>query len=250
MSALLVGALLIARRPMKSTLLIMTLNEVEGMRQIMPAIDPRWCDQIIVLDGGSTDGTIEWARAQGYQVMVQSRPGLHYAYAEVLPLIEGDIIVTFSPDGNSQVEAIPALIQKIREGYDLVIASRYLGPARSEDDDVLTGFGNWLFTRTVNLLHGGSYTDVMVILRAFTKQLIYDLDLHLEETYRLPDRMFGTIISWEPLMSVRALKRRKRIGELPFSEPPRLSGHRKLQMWRWGAAYYFQFFRELWYWRR
>lgn len=234
---------------MKATLLVVTLNEIVGMRQIMPKIDRSWCDQIIVLDGGSTDGTIEWARSHGLQVHVQSRPGLHYAYAEVLPLIEGDIIVTFSPDGNSQIEAIPTLIAKIREGYDLVIASRYLGSARSEDDDLLTGFGNWLFTRTVNLLHGGRYTDVMVILRAYTKKLVYDLDLHREEAYRVPERLFGTIISWEPLMSTRAAKRKMRITELPFTEPPRVSGERKLQVWRWGAAYYFQFFRELWYWR-
>jgi hypothetical protein len=47
------------------------------------------------------------------------------------------------------------LIAKMNQGYDMVIASRSLGPARSADDDWLTAFGNWPFTRTVNLLHGG-----------------------------------------------------------------------------------------------
>lgn len=45
----------------------------------------------------------------------------------------------------------------------MVIASRYLGAAKSEDDDFVTAFGNWLFTGTVNWLHGGHYTDAMVI---------------------------------------------------------------------------------------
>ena len=44
---------------MKTTLLVMTLNEIEGMKAIMPHIKNEWVDQIIVVDGGSTDGTIE-----------------------------------------------------------------------------------------------------------------------------------------------------------------------------------------------
>ena len=219
------------------------------MQKIMPRIDPSWCDQVIVLDGGSTDGSMEWAEANGFTVYQQRRKGLRFAYFEVLPLVEGDVIITFSPDGNCPPEGIPQLIAKIREGYDLVIASRYLDYAKSEDDDWLTGFGNWLFTRTVNLLHGGKYTDVMGIFRVFRKELVYDLDLLQEEAYALPERLFRTTISWEPLMSVRAAKRRKRIAEIPVDEPARIGGERKLQIWKWGAAYYFQFWRELWFWR-
>ena len=48
---------------MKVTLLIPTLNEITGMKAIMPLIKKEWCDQILILDGGSTDGTVEWARA-------------------------------------------------------------------------------------------------------------------------------------------------------------------------------------------
>jgi glycosyltransferase involved in cell wall biosynthesis len=237
-----------AHTPLKATLLALTLNEVEGVRAILPQIDRSWLHQIIVVDGGSTDGTVEWCRAAGFEVYVQRRPGLRHAYVEVLPRVTGDVIVTMSPDGNCPPDAVPRLLDKVREGYDLVIASRYLDEARSEDDDVLTGFGNWLFTRTVNVLHGGRYTDCMGIYRAFTRTLVDDLDLHRDEGYALPERLFGTIVSWEPLMSVRAVKRRVRIAEIAVSEPPRIGGTRKLQMFRWGAAYYFQFWRELWHW--
>lgn len=233
----------------KTTLLVLTLNEIEGMRRIMPQIQPHWCDQIIIVDGGSTDGTIEWAREHGYEVHVQSRKGIRFAYFEVVPKVTGDVIISFSPDGNCPISAIPDLIAKMREGHDLVIASRYLPGAQSDDDDMLTAFGNWLFTRTVNLLHGGRYTDVMVILRAFRKSVIADLALLDDAAYELPERLFGTVISWEPLMSVRAAKRRLRVAEIAADEPARIGGERKLQMWRWGAAYYFQFWRELWFWR-
>lgn len=234
---------------MTTTLLVMTLNEIDGMKVIMPQINPSWVDQIIIVDGGSNDGTIEWARESGYHVYVQKEKGFRHAYTEVWPLIEGDIVITFSPDGNSVPALIPVLTTKIAEGYDMVIASRYLHGAKSEDDDIVTAFGNWLFTKTVNVLHGGNYTDVMVIYRAYKKSLADELGLHRDDAYTLPERLFRTKISWEPLLSVRAAKKNLRVTEVPGDEPPRIGGERKLQVLRWGAAYYFQFFRELWFWR-
>lgn len=234
---------------MKITLLVLTWDELEGMKVIMPRIKKEWCDQIIILDGGSTDGTIEWAKENGYFVYVQKEPGFRHAYVEVLPYVEGDVVITFSPDGNSIPELIPDIIAKMQEGHAMVIASRYLGPAKSEDDDVVTGFGNWLFTKTVNVLHGGHYTDAMVIFRAYRTKVIYDLDLDKDEGYRLAEWLFHTRISWEPLLSVRAAKRKLSVAEIPGDEPPRIGGERKLKILQWGAAYYFQFMREVFFWR-
>ncbi|MHB1608717.1 MAG: glycosyltransferase family 2 protein [Acidiferrobacter thiooxydans] len=234
---------------MSVTILALTLNEIDGVRAILPRIKRQWYDQLIVVDGGSSDGTIEWCRAEGYDVYVQRRHGIRFAYLEVFPLVSGDIVLTLSPDGNCDPDVIPALLEKMHQGYDLVIGSRYLDDAHSDDDDFITGFGNWLFTRTVNLLHKGNYTDCMVIYRAFRRSLITELDLDKDESYELSERLFGTVISWEPLMSVRALKAQKRVGEVPAGEPPRIGGVRKLQIFRWGAAYYFQFWREVWFWR-
>jgi glycosyltransferase involved in cell wall biosynthesis len=227
----------------------MTLDEINGMKAIMPRVKPEWCEQIIVVDGGSTDGTIEWARANGYEVYVQQQQGFRHAYTEVWPQIIGDNVITFSPDGNSIPELIPALIERMHEGYDMVIASRYHPGATSDDDDLVTGFGNWLFTRTVNLLHGGQYTDVMVIFRAYRKNLAFELGLDRDDAHALAENLFGTRISWEPLLSVRAAKARVKISEIPGDEPPRIGGKRKLEILRWGAAYYFQVWRELWFWK-
>lgn len=231
------------------SLVVPTLNEIEGMKVIMPRVKPEWCDQILILDGGSTDGTVEYSRGQGYDVYVQKKKGFRHAYEEALPFITGDIIVTFSPDGNSIPELIPSLINEIAKGYDMVIASRYLGSAASEDDDIVTGFGNWLFTKTINVLHGGNYTDAMVIYRAYRKELIYSLELLDDAGYRLAERLFRTKISWEPLLSVRAAKKKLKVHEIPGDEPARIGGERKLQVLKWGAAYYFQFLRELFCWR-
>lgn len=231
------------------SLVVPTLNEIVGMRVIMPRVRREWVDQIIVLDGGSTDGTVEYARDEGYEVHVQREPGIRFAYREVLPLVRGDVILTFSPDGNSVPELLPRLVAKMDEGYDMVIASRYKPPARSADDDRITAFGNWLFTRTVNLLHGGRYTDAMVIYRAYRTRLVRELELDDDRWYRTPEWLFRTRVSWEPLLSARAARRKLKVCEIPGDEPPRVGGTRKLQVLKWGAAYYFQFVRDFLFWR-
>lgn len=234
---------------MKVTLLVPTLNEIEGMKTIMPKVKPEWCDQILVVDGQSTDGTAEYAREQGYDVVIQQQKGMRHAYMEALPHVKGDVILTFSPDGNSIPELIPECINKLKEGYDMVIVSRYAKGAKSYDDDAVTSFGNWLFTNMINLLHGGHYTDAMVIYRAYPKSLISELDLDKDDSYDFEEKVFGTNISWEPLLSVRCAKRKLKCADIPGDEPAREGGERKLQVLRWGAAYMYQVFREVFVWQ-
>ena len=222
---------------MTTTLFVLTKNEIEGMKAIMPQVKKEWCDQILVVDGNSTDGTIEYARAMGYDVYLQKKPGLRAAYQESWPLIKGEYVITFSPDGNSPPEYIPALIDKIKEGYDMVIGSRFYRGLKSADDDVFTAFGNRLFTTVINVLHKGNYSDAMTIYRIYPKELFYRLGLHEDATYALYERMFFTRIGIEPVLSVRCAKEMLKCAEIACPEPPRIGGERKLQIVRWGLAY-------------
>jgi glycosyltransferase involved in cell wall biosynthesis len=230
------------------TLFMPVLNEIEGMKAIVPQIRPEWCEQILVVDGGSRDGTLEYARECGFDTYVQRRRGIRFAYIEAWPLIRGNIVITFSPDGNCPPDAIPKLSAAMREGYDMVIASRYHGGMRSDDDDIVTRFGNWMFTNLINRLHGGQYTDAMGIFRAYRTELFSLLALDQEDSYAT-EKLLATTIGIEPLLSVRCAKRRLRTLDIPVPEPARLGGERKLQIVRWGGAYLLQIFRELYHWR-
>lgn len=233
---------------MKVTLVIPTFNEIEGMKLYMPQINPDWYDQLIIVDGHSTDGTVEYAKEQGYSVYTQKTFGLKNAYLEIYDMIEGDIVVTFSPDGNSIPELIPQLIEKVKEGNDMVIASRYKDHAKSDDDDIITGFGNWMFTKLINFLYDAKYTDAMVMYRGFKRNILRDLDLDKHITY-WPEKIFFTDICIMPILSIRAAKRKLKVAEIPGDEPARIGGVRKLQIVRWGLSYMTQVFTEKLFWR-
>jgi glycosyltransferase involved in cell wall biosynthesis len=220
------------------------------MQKVMPLVDKSLFCQILVVDGGSTDGTVGIARSMGFDVVVQKKPGMRSAYMEALPFVKGRSILTFSPDGNSLPEDLPLLIKKF-SGHDMVIASRYLNGAKSYDDDMITGFGNWLFTRSINLFHRARYTDAMVIYRIYRKSIIHQLGLLDYNSYGYAEKLFRTNISWEPLLSIRAARAGLRVAEIPSDEPARVGGVRKLQILKWGAAYYLQILTEIFTdWRR
>ena len=233
---------------LKTTLIIPTRNEIDGVKEIIPRIKPGWVDQIIIVDGNSTDGTVEYLEQRGYFVHSQEQDGMRNAYLEILPYVEGDIVITFSPDGNSIPELIPPLVKKMKEGYDMVIVSRYLDNAKSEDDNFISALANKTFTGTINLLFGGRYTDSMVIYRAYKKSLIYSLSLDQDSSYGFPEKLVGKPMSWEMLLSIRAAKRKLKVAEIPGDEPRRVDGTARTQ-WRWGFAYILQLFREVFFWR-
>jgi len=221
----------------KTTLLVWTLNEIQGMRLVMPRVRREWVDQILVMDGGSTDGTLEFARDRGYQIYRQVRPGLRTGRAEDWKHIEGDLVVTFQPDGNCLPESLPELIQTARKGYDLVVISRYTRGARSDDDDTVTTFGNRMFTSMINLLFRTHFTDAMSGYRAYPRDLPHRLRLFEDESYQPFERWSGVVGSWESLMSLRVAKYGLTWAEVPGSEPARIGGARKLRIFGWGFNY-------------
>jgi glycosyltransferase involved in cell wall biosynthesis len=149
------------------TLFIPVMNEIDGLRAIMPRINREWIDEIFILDGGSTDGSKEFLLSTGYQVVDQKTKGVKGAFWEAFELIRGDVIIPFSPDGNSIPEDIPKLIEKINEGYDMVIASRYLGTTKSQDDDFASFLANRILTGLINIFFCTKYTDGIGMYKAF-----------------------------------------------------------------------------------
>jgi|SRR5579875_78471 len=205
-----------SRNP-KIVLLLPTLNEIEGLKSTLPLIDRALFSEVIVVDGSSKDGTIEYALEAGCTVVSQIRPGLQYAIYDIGRAVPSDYIIEFSPDGNCKTEHLPELVAKLREGYDLVVVSRYLGSAKSHDDHMISALGNWLFTRMMRLLSDFPITDCLNIYRGFRRELLLDEDFGFY--------LKGPVL--EPLVSGLCALKRGRIGEIPGDEPPRIGGETK-----------------------
>jgi len=201
-----------------------TINEMVGMKAILPRIKREWVDEIIVVDKDSTDGTPEFAQQMGCITVKQKSRGLGGAYYDALEVATGDIIITFSPDGNSVPEIIPELVRKMNEGYDMVIVSRYLPGVKSEDDDWLTRIGNWMFTRIINVLFRAHYTDTLVMFRAWTRKL-----------YML-ERINDTVGGPEPHLCIVAARHRLKVADIPGDEPKRIGDVRKMRPFANGSA--------------
>ncbi len=215
---------------MRTTLVVQTLNEIVGLQKIMPQIKREWCDQIIILDGNSTDGSIEWCEQNGYQGFRQKKRGGWDAYKELYQsgLIEGDIVITLSPDGNCLPEAIPYLINEMEfGGYAMVVASRYKDGAKSYDDSKLSGLVNKILTKAINGLYGMNLTDALGIYRAYRWDLPIRFALWEEEDWYMKQLMkMTTLVSWEIALTMRCGKKKLKVGEIPADEPLRFDDNR------------------------
>jgi glycosyltransferase involved in cell wall biosynthesis len=200
---------------MKTTLAILALNEIDAIPHVLPKIQSHWVDEIIVVDGGSTDGTIEWCEAHGFRVLRQRRRGYGAAMREVIEHTDSDVVIEFMADGNSDPDAIPRLVAKISEGYDLVVGSRYIEGAKSYDDTLTTRFGNWCFTKLVNVLFGAHFSDAMMGFRAYRVDAFKTMEVD-EDGLTFPTQG-----------SIQFTRYGYRIAEIGASEPKRIGGVRK-----------------------
>ena len=199
---------------MKVAIVVFEINEIDGMRAMMPQIKKEWYDELIIVDGGSTDGTIEYARAQGYDIFVQQQKGVGGALNEAVRRVTADIVVLYAPDGSFIPDRIPAIIDEIRRGADIVNVTRYGYGARSEDDTVWTAPANRLFTMFVNLLFGRwfKFTDFLYTYVGFRRSLVDEMQVDC------------SLITWTQILMLRAMRAGRTIVEIPGSEPKRIGG--------------------------
>ena len=219
-----------AERRETVTIFMPTLNETDGLRAILPRISRDWYDEIIVVDGGSTDGTIEFLREQGINVQLEKRKGVVNAYNQGFHATKSDIFLTFTPDGNCVPELIPDLLNEVRKGYDIVFVSRYLPPARSHDDGTITAIGNFLFNRIINLLFRANYTDVLGGFRAYRRSAILQMGLNTQPDENFLTRRYDLLNTWEVGGCIRAAKLKLRTKEIPGDEPKRIGGVSKISV--------------------
>ena len=222
---------------MTTSVIIPTKNEITGVTHILPQVNLGWADEWIVVDGNSTDGTIEAAKKLGFDVIQQKGDGLGDAYREAVKHATGENILFFSPDGNAPPEYIPKLIKKMNEGdYDIVQISRFGKNGRSEDDTAVTAFGNRMFTFLVNTFFGGKLTDALFGFKIIKKKVFEGI--HLD----------GQFLTLEQQMSIKSMKLNLKITEIDGVEPKRLGDEAKMKPLTTGKQLSSQIIKEFIFW--
>jgi len=216
---------------------VLTLDEIDGVSEIMPKVKKEWADAIIFVDGGSTDGTQEKAKELGFEVIHQKNKGEGNACRVGTDATESDFVMFFSPDGNDDPDDIPKLIQKTKEGHDVIHISRFGKNSVSEDANLLDRFGNNMFTFLVNTFFGGNYTDALNGFRIIRRKL-WD-ELKTDAQY----------LNIEQQICIRLARRKIPILEIDGIEPKRIGGERKMRPLTTGAQLSYQIIKEFIFWK-
>ena len=229
-----------ARRNLKSprvSVVIPTLNEAENLPVVMPRL-PDGLFEVVVVDGGSTDGTIDVARQlrSDVRVVQQTGRGKGNALFVGLAAARGDILVTLDADGSADPAEIPRFVSVLVAGADVAKGSRFAQGGGSADITRARRMGNRALCHLVNRIYGTCYTDLCYGYNAFwadclpalcTPRPLYAVDPALESP-------LGEGFEVETVLNVRAAKGALRVWEVPSYELRRIHGQSNLKAMRDG----------------
>jgi len=217
----------------KVTVVIPAMNEAENLPHVLPRI-PRWVHEVVLVDGHSTDNTVEVAQQiwPSIRVVTQEGRGKGSALRTGFAVATGDIIVMLDADGSTDPNEIPAFIGALLAGADFVKGSRFMQGGGTADMTILRRLGNWGFTMSVRVLFGGSFSDLCYGYNAFWRKVVDRLELDAEG------------FEVETMMNVRALYHGLRVAEVPSFEADRVYGESNLRTFPDGWRVLKTIFRE------
>jgi glycosyltransferase involved in cell wall biosynthesis len=199
--------------PPTVSVVIPTLNEAANIAIVMERI-PKWVDDIIVVDGHSTDGTCDVVRESrpDARVIFQDGTGKGNALNCGFAAATGDIIVMLDADGSTDPAEIPRFIAALRTGADYAKGTRFITGGGSSDISKTRRIGNRALNIIVNRLWGAKYSDLCYGYNAFWRRHLSKL--HIDSS--------GFEV--ETLLNIKAHRANLAIIEVPSFEGYRLSG--------------------------
>ncbi len=236
-----VGEVMASRRARRNrvaprvSVVVPTRNEASNLPLVFSRL-PRALHQVIVVDGRSTDGTVEVARTlrPDVEVVAQTGKGKGDALALGFRHATGDIIVTLDADGSADAAEIPRFVALLVAGADFAKGSRFLHGGGSADITGIRSLGNRALCAVANRAYGAHFTDLCYGYNAFWADC---LD-HLSSPWpwfsgdSLAD--YGTGFEVETVINVRSVKGGLVVWEVPSYECRRLHGSSNLHAVRDG----------------
>ncbi len=205
------------------SLVIPTLNEEANIAHVLARV-PDWVHEVVLVDGRSTDGTIEVAQRVFPKVRVvhERRPGKGVALQAGFAAATGDIIAAIDADGSMDPVELHSYVGQLLAGADMVKGTRFAQGGGTVDMEWYRRLGNFGLLTLVRTLFGSRYSDLCYGYFAFWRTSLGVL---------APDAPGFEI---ETQINVRALKGKLKVAEVPSFEARRLHGESNLNTFRDG----------------
>lgn len=202
------------------SVIIPTLNEAKNLPLILPYLPMDWVDEVILVDGRSTDGTVEIAQQilPSVKVVLEKKKGKGAAMYAGYQAASSDILLVMDADGSNDPREIPRYIKPLLEGADFVKGSRFAPGGGTTDMSRVRKFGNGTFVLLSNMLFGTSFSDLCYGYHAFWRYCLDNLQLADINGFEI-----------DTVLYLQALRRKMRIVEVPSFEGYRFYGEGKLQ---------------------
>jgi glycosyltransferase involved in cell wall biosynthesis len=209
------------------SVVIPCLNEEAGVAEV---VRDAWSGvtasgrhgEVIVVDNGSTDRSVQLAEEAGARVVYEPRRGYGSAYLRGLAEAQGEYVVMADADCTYPVHDLPAFVDLLEAGNDLVLGSRFKGTIhRGAMPWAHRWIGNPILTFILNVFFGVRVSDAHCGMRAIRRSAVPRLELQ------------ATGMEFASEMILKASKRKLRVGEIPIEYQPRI-GESKLNTWRDG----------------
>lgn len=213
---------------MRISLCLLTWNEIDGCRKDLPCIDTSAFCEVLAIDNGSTDGTVEYMQEQGVTVLRQKYPTYNGAYRHAFEVFSGDALVFFHPKGTIATHHLTAFAPLFEQGFGHVIGSRCIRGSSNEEDRHLIRYRKWFVLAlgwTAYVLGGCRGPWIRDVLHGF-RGVTRDALTHMTFSER------GVSIDLE--MVVQGYRHTIRQAEFPVQEIPRASGGTHFPAWRTG----------------
>jgi glycosyltransferase involved in cell wall biosynthesis len=204
------------------SVVIPAINEARNLPWLATRM-PDGVKEIILVDGYSTDDTIETAQSLWPEVRIvhQTRRGKGNALACGFAAARGDIIVMIDADGSMDPGEIPYFVDALVDGADYAKGSRFTPGGGSSDITRFRAAGNHVLNVLTGLVHRTSYTDLCYGFNAFWRRILPVLALEAGEG---GERQWGDGFEVETLINIRVHSAGLRITEVPSFERQRLHG--------------------------
>jgi hypothetical protein len=206
------------------SVIIPTLNEAQNLPHVLAKL-PRRLHEVIVVDGFSTDETLDVVRLlrPDAKIVLQRCPGKGDALRCGFEAATGDALVMLDADGSADPAEIPEFVEVLMEGADFAKGSRFRPGGGSSDITRLRAAGNRVLNGTVNLLFKTKYSDLCYGYNAFWRHCLPAMSVDCAG------------FEVETLINIRIARAGLDIREVPSFERDRMYGQSNLRTFRDGA---------------